>query len=109
MVIAHALVAAHRGHNVIVLIDDGEGRQLAASVQKRLELLRNTGANVGSIGLISTLTVLEKAAGEDYLPSRQDMRKLYDRLRKLDDGLLPIERTGLLHLPCWNSPSLPDS
>ena len=102
MVIAHAVVAAEAGAHVIVLIDDGAGCRAAASEEARLQRLQATDHPVGSIGLISTLTVLQKAAGTEYLPSKKAMRNLYTRLRTLDDGLLPLEATGLLTLPCWS-------
>jgi hypothetical protein len=101
MVISHASVAAESGENVIILIDDSGGRQIAAVEARRLDRLRSMGRPAGSIRLISTLTVLQKAAGREHIPNRQAMRKLYSRLRQLDDGLAPIEQTSLLSLPCW--------
>lgn len=58
-------------------------------------------ADVGSIRLIGTLTVLERAAGSRHLPYRDEMRDLYSRLRGLDDGLPPLKDTPLMSLPCW--------
>lgn len=101
MVIAHAAMAAERGDRVIVLIDDGGGRQMAANEAGRLQRLQAAGRSVGQIDLISTVTVLRKAAGREHLPDRASMRGLYARLRQLDDGLLPLESTGLMELPCW--------
>ena len=101
MVIAHAVVAAELGHRVSVLIDDGGGRQMAAIQAERLNRLRVAGRTVGSIHLVSTVSVLKKAAGGQYLPDRNAMRELYGRLRTLDDGLMPLEATGLMNLPCW--------
>lgn len=63
MVIAHATVAAERGERVIVLIDDGGGRRMAAVEAARLQRLQAAGHSVGRIDLISTVTVLQKAAG----------------------------------------------
>lgn len=102
MVVAHAAVAADRGVRMIVLIDDQWGRRLAAAEQRRLERLRSNGRPVGRIDLISTTTVLERAAGSVHLPDRASLRALYQRLRTLDDGLLPLQTTGLLDLPAWN-------
>lgn len=48
---------------------------------------------------MSTLTVLELAAGGQYIPDKLTMRTIYARLRSLDDGLPPIEKTNLLRLP----------
>ena len=101
LVIAHAAVVAEAGADVIVLIDDGGGRRAAAAEARRLDRLRSQGADVGSIRLIGTLTVLERAAGSRHLPHRDDMRDLYNRLRGLDDGLPPLKDTPLMSLPCW--------
>lgn len=101
MVIAHAVVAAESGEDAFVLIDDGDGCRTAASEARRLERLRHAGRGVGSIKLIHTTTVLERAAGGKYLPDKSALRALYRRLRTLDDGLPPIEQTKLLTLPFW--------
>ncbi len=101
MVIAHAVVAAERGDSVLVLIDDGDGRRAAGREAQRLQRRHAAGHPVGSIGLISTLTVLKRAAGGEHVPDRKAMRGLYERLRGLDDGLAPLDTTGLMDLPCW--------
>ncbi|MHB1498057.1 MAG: hypothetical protein ACYCXN_09115 [Acidimicrobiales bacterium] len=62
MVVAHAVVAAERGAVVTVLIDEGAGSLLATSEKHRLDRLRAHVPSVGSISLVSTLTVLERAA-----------------------------------------------
>lgn len=102
MVIAHAAVAAEAGEDVVILIDDGDGVDRAAKEAKRLQRLRNMGRSVGSIQLIHTATVLEAAAGGEHLPDRAAMRNIYLRLKELDDGLLPLEKTNLMSLPCWS-------
>jgi len=101
MVIAHAVVAAERGDTVIVLIDDGPGARLATSEIRRLARLRSAGGAVGSISLVNTLAVLQRAAGGKYLPDKATMRDTYQRLRRLDDGLPPIETTNLLSGNLW--------
>lgn len=101
MVVAHAAVAGEAGENVIILIDDGEGSRIAASEARRLGRMRASGSPVGTIRLVSTLTVLERAAGSAFLPNRSEMRKVYGRLRELDDGLLPLENTRLLAPENW--------
>lgn len=58
MVIAHAVVAAEAGQEVTVLIDDGQGAQTATAEINRLERIRRSGRPVGSIKLVSTLTVV---------------------------------------------------
>lgn len=102
MVVAHAVVAAERGHRVIVLVDDGGGRKMAMREAARLQRMRESQSDVGSIWLINTGDVLKKAAGGEHLPDRNSMRDLYGKLRTLDDGLTPLERTGLMDLPCWS-------
>jgi hypothetical protein len=52
--------------------------------------------------LASTLTVLGRAAGTEHLPDRSAMRDTYTRLRGLDDGLPPIEKTDLLSPKLWS-------
>lgn len=103
MVLAHAAVAAESGEHIIVLIDDGGGCRAAAIEARRLERLNDEGKKVGSIRLVHTVTVLEGAAGGEYIPDRGAMRDLYSRLRKLDDGLPPLDATGLMHLSCWRN------
>lgn len=102
MVIAHAVVAAEAGQTVTVLIDDGPGARTATSEIHRLKLLRTRGLAVGSIRLASTLTVLERAAGTEHLPDKGTMQGIYERLRRLDDGLPPIEKTNLLAPTHWS-------
>jgi hypothetical protein len=101
MVIAHAVVAAERGAEVMVLIDDGLGAETAAREIRRLQRLRSRNGTVGSIKLASTLTILEKAAGTGHIPGRNAMREIYQRLRGLDDGLPPIDKTPLLTTTRW--------
>ena len=57
---------------------------------------------VGGLADCRAVTVLEAAAGGEYLPDRAAMRNIYLRLKELDDGLLPLERTNLMRLPCWS-------
>lgn len=101
MVVAHAAVAAETGEDIIVLIDDGDGRRVATGEARRLLRLRANGAAVGSLRLVDTVTVLERAAGSVHLPDRKSMRALYGQLRTLDDGLPAIDATNLLTLSCW--------
>jgi hypothetical protein len=102
MVIAHAVVAAESGHAVTVLIDDGKGAEIATSEISRLRRLGSSGTPVGSVALAGTLTVLGRAAGTEHLPDRAAMRDTYRRLRELDDGLPPIEKTALLSDILWS-------
>lgn len=99
VVVAHAVVAAERGEQVIVLIDDSGGRAVAAREAARLQRLKEQRPEVGAISLVTTISVLKKAAGGEHLPDKGAMRDLYGRLRGIDDGLPPIAQTGLMDLP----------
>lgn len=101
MVIAHAVVAAESGQSVIVLMDDGPGARIANSEMHRLRRIGAGGGPVGAISIANTLTVQKRAAGTEHLPDRASMRDTYKRLRCVDDGLLPIEKTDLLAPTTW--------
>ncbi len=73
MVIAHAVVAAESGDAVTILIDDGPGARTATSEINRLQRLEASGHPVGSIRLVSTLTVLERAVGGRHVPDKLTM------------------------------------
>ena len=103
MVVAHAVVVAEQGHHVTVMIDAGDGRRSATAAKRRLERLTVQGRQVGSIGLIGTISVLAKAAGSAQLPDRGAMRVEYGRMRALDDGLPPIDATQLLSSELWRA------
>jgi hypothetical protein len=101
MVLAHAAVQADTGRDVSVLIDDGGGARLAAIEAARLRRLRGQGRDVGTLSLMNTLVVLERAAGRKYLPDRAAMRRIYGQLRHCDDGLVDIKQTDLLSQRLW--------
>jgi hypothetical protein len=101
MVVAHAVVGAEAGDTVTVLIDDGAGADMAASEMRRLLRLQSQGRDVGRIILVRTLTVMRRAAGSSHIPDKATMRDVYQRLRGLDDGLPPIEKTDLLSTTIW--------
>lgn len=104
MVIAHAAVAAESGVDVIVLIDEGPGTRQAAQEARRLDRMRGgRGQAVGSIRLATTKTVLERGVQKRLIADRGELRRIYDALRALDDGLPPISHTGLLSGELWNS------
>ncbi|MGH3517631.1 MAG: hypothetical protein ACRDQ7_09505 [Haloechinothrix sp.] len=102
MFIAHAVVAAESGETVTVLIDDGPGTRTATSEINRLRRLHASGHTVGSIRLVSTLTVLERAAGGQHIPDKPAMHTISARLRGFDDGLPPIEKTTHLGSARWS-------
>jgi len=101
MVVAHAVVAAEAGREVIVLIDDSGGARIATKECARLDRLRASGRSVGTIKLVDTRTVLELQAGR-LIADRGEMRTIYNQMRGLDDGLPPIEGTGLLTSKRWS-------
>lgn len=101
MVIAHAVVTAEGGTDVIILIDERRGREIAGREQQRLKRLQTMGEPVGSIGLVSTVTVLKKAAVQGLVPGKTEMQCIYGRLRGLDDGLPPIGATELMSSNLW--------
>lgn len=103
MVVAHAAVQAEQGRDITVLIDDQGGQRLAAHESRRLDRRRIYAPNTGHLHLITTLTVLERSVAGPHLPDPDALRKLYGRMRLLDDGLVPLEMTGLLDSPCWSA------
>lgn len=101
MVIAHASVLAERGIDTTVLIDDGPGRLLAATEARRLRHQAAAQGGTGALYLMSTPDVLRHAIRTEYIPDKSEMRKTYERMRGLDDGLPPIETTDLLSNDHW--------
>jgi hypothetical protein len=108
MVIAHAVVLAEVGETVTILIDDRGGAELAGAEIRRLDRLRVIRQDVGHIILVNTPTVLKKAAGTPHIPDKAAMHRLYEQLRGLDDGLLPIGDSGLLGPDLWPVTSTDD-
>jgi hypothetical protein len=101
MVLAHAAVQADKGRDVVVLIDERRGAELAALEAARLRRLGKQGRCVGTLSLMNTHLVLERAAGRVYVPDRTAMRKVYGQLRQCDDGLVDIKQTDLLSARVW--------
>lgn len=101
MVLAHAAVLADQGNNVTVLIDEGDGRRLAAIESRRLSRRARNGAAVGELRLINSVDVIAQACTRGIIEDKRTLRDIYGRISKLDDGLRPIGETALLTLPCW--------
>ncbi|MGW5241016.1 hypothetical protein ACWEOW_18955 [Monashia sp. NPDC004114] len=101
MVVAHAAVQAEAGSPVMVLIDDQGGVAMAAYEAARLERLREQGKRVGRITVATTVTVLQGAVTQKLITDKGELRRVYEQLRGLDDGLLPIDHTGLLAPELW--------
>ena len=101
MVIAHASRLADAGHSVVILIDDGGGRAVAQSEQRRLDRLAATQPAVGSITLMTTPQILTQVARTSLIPDRITMRSIYRQLKGCDDGLVAIGQTHLLSDELW--------
>lgn len=96
MVVIHADALAFQGKQVTVIIDDGGGKRLASTTIERLSRARRANPGLGQVRLIDTPWILAVAAKRGVIADRATMKKVYDQLRPLDDGLLPIEQTNLL-------------
>ena len=101
MVIAHAVVLVEGGADVVIVIDDGDGARLADAEAQRLERIRERDPMVGTLSLVRTVTILEVAVTRGLIADRGELRRLYGRMRDLDDGLEPIDKTGLLARRLW--------
>lgn len=101
MVVAHAVVIAETGADVIVVIDDGGGARMAQQEARRLVVQQSAGRAYGSIQLIDTPGVLELAVRLGHIADKGVMRKIYAALRGCDDGLPSIEMTELLSDQVW--------
>lgn len=101
MVIAHAVVAAQAGADVWILIDEVRGSAVATAEKMRLERMQEARKATGSLRIINTPIVLEKAVQLGEVTDRGAMRKIYGQLRELDDGLVAIEQTSLLGKKLW--------
>lgn len=101
MVIAHAVVAAQAGADVWILIDEVRGSEVATAEKMRLERMQEARKATGSLRIINTRIVLEKAVQLGEVTDRGAMRKIYGQLRALDDGLVAIEQTSLLRNKLW--------
>ena len=81
MVIAHALKQKAAGTEVRVFIDEWRGQKVAEK---------------HGIKVVSTESILVGAIDLQLIPDRGQMRKVYERLRGFDDGLVHIDQTPLL-------------
>lgn len=87
MVIIHALAMVERGLAPVVLVDDWYGQQLAT---------------LAGLQVLTTEMILVQAIRSEMIPDRGEMRRLYTRMRLLDDGLVDITQTRLLDAQTWN-------
>ncbi|APT92169.1 hypothetical protein CPHO_03895 [Corynebacterium phocae] len=96
MAIAHAVTRAEAGGNCLLLIDDGGGRALAKKEIGRLgrgKLMGNKRS--GQIWLVSTEDILARAVHLGLIATMDALKKLYGRMRALDDGLVPFSDSRL--------------
>ncbi len=86
MVLAHASTFVQQGHDVYVLLDDGDGRRRAA---REMQWLRSQGHHSG-FDLWATRRVLQEAGRhEGWIKGDQTWEQVYDQMTAFDDGLLP--------------------
>ena len=85
MVLAHASVFVQSGIDVVVLIDEQDGRQRARLEQARLARTEAPGTLV----LWSTRQVL-KQADPAWLADGLSWQQVYNRMRPFDAGLAPL-------------------
>lgn len=102
MVVLHAATMAAAGQDVIVLIDDQRGAQMARSAAQVVPTLAGPGAPHGRLLVTNTTEVLIRAAGTRHLPDRAKMRTVYNAMRGCDDGLVHLNQTSLLNATTWN-------
>ncbi len=101
----------------LITADRGDfGRELALTraVEPSVVLLRQLpdvvrAADVAALLLANLTPAVASAlsagafgAGGQHIPDKLAMRTIYARLRGLDDGLPPIEKTNLLGAACWS-------
>jgi hypothetical protein len=88
LVLAHASVCVLQGHDVFVLMDDGDGR--ARAHRERQWLQRQSAP--GTLRLWGTRQVLEQVgtAQPQWIAGNQGWRSVYQRMRTFDDGLAPL-------------------
>ncbi|MFC7490677.1 MULTISPECIES: hypothetical protein [unclassified Knoellia] len=101
MVIAHAVTIAEQGTDVTVIIDDRNGVDMAAAQARRLNRLKVQGKPYGALTLTDTPHILKSAVGLSLIADKPHMRKVYEALRRCDDGLVHITQTDLLDSPPW--------
>lgn len=92
MVIAHAMVRRDRGEQVFVVIDEYRGQLLAGKF---------------GITVLDTAWILSSAVKRGLIADRSEMRKIYDKLRQYDLGLVDISQTELLGKSLWKQKPAP--
>jgi predicted nucleic acid-binding protein len=80
VVVAHGVHYQDEGHEVLVAIDDQGGQALAADRNLRI---------------ITVEDVLAMAVEFGKFPTEGDLKKVYEKLRRFGDGLIPYGSTSL--------------
>lgn len=89
LVLAHASVYVQQGHDVFVLIDDGDGGRRAS---QEAQWLRGQACKQ-SLAVWSTRQVLREAdRHEGWIKGGLTWERVYDQMTAYDDGLLPRSR-----------------
>lgn len=101
-VVIHATAQALSGEHVRVIIDDQGGQKLTKIAQRFLAAQRaNNTPNVGTIGLMTTETILASQANTERIPDKPTMRRVYSQLQTVNSGLVHISKTNLLDHGLW--------
>lgn len=106
-VVIHAVERALNGNKVIVIIDDGGGQELLRRAQQYLNAQRRNNPSIGTVTLMTTEDILLARANTNHIPDKQKMRRIYDQLRAIDNGLVHIDNTALLTNTHWSQPRRP--
>lgn len=107
-VIINAIERAMDGRPLTyVIIDDLGGQELVGKAQRFLNVQRLQRANVGQIQLVDTEAILKARSKTPLIPTRGDMRRIYQQMRAVDNGLVHIDQTALLTNAHWNGPPRP--
>lgn len=106
-VVVHATEQALDGHQVFVIIDDEGGRILTTRAQNYLHAQRQVHSGVGSIGLITTVSILRGQSRTPRIPDKPTMKRIYAQLQTVDSGLASISTTDLLTNRWWGLPPRP--
>lgn len=103
-VVVHATEQALDGHQVFVIIDDEGGQILTTRAQNYLHAQRQVHSGVGSIGLITTESILRGQSRTPRIPDKPTMTRIYAQLQTVDSGLASISTTDLLTNKWWGLP-----